>query len=132
MHDPFRRIFNVDEMGKTVVQHKHSKTISLKGKKQVSSLTSAELDKLVTIITCMNASGVYVPPLTIFPRKNMKAELMLGAPSGAIGECHISGWVQADIFTRWLEHFIKITKPNASDPVLLVFIRWSLFSHEKH
>ncbi|CAH1988994.1 unnamed protein product [Acanthoscelides obtectus] len=50
----------------------------------------------------------------------MKTELMLGAPNGAIAECHISGWVQADIFTRWLDHFIKFTKPTASDPVLLV------------
>lgn len=120
LQDPFQRIFNVDETGITVVQHKHSKVISLRGKKQVSSLTSAERGKLITVVTCMNASGVYVPPLFIFPRKNMKAELMIGAPSGAVAECHISGWVQTDIFTRWFKHFIKFTKPNASDPVLLV------------
>lgn len=50
----------------------------------------------------------------------MKAELMIGAPSGAVAECHISGWAQADIFTKWFAHFIKFTKPCATDPVLLV------------
>ncbi|VEN44176.1 unnamed protein product, partial [Callosobruchus maculatus] len=120
IRDPFQRVFNVDETGITIVQHKHSKVISLKGKKQISSLTSAERGKLITIITCVNASGVYIPPVIIFPRKNMKAELMLGAPAGAVAECHISGWVQTDIFTRWFKHFMKFAKPTATDPVLLV------------
>nr|CAH7719070.1 unnamed protein product [Callosobruchus chinensis] len=73
IQNPSQRVFNVDETGITIVQHKHSKVISLKGKKQISTLTSAERGKLITIITCMNASGVYIPPVLIFPRKNMKA-----------------------------------------------------------
>nr|CAI5865212.1 unnamed protein product [Callosobruchus analis] len=68
----------------------------------------------------MNASGVYIPPVLIFPRKNMKAELIIGVPAGAVAECHIFGWVQTDIFTRWFKHFIKFAKPTAADPVLLV------------
>ncbi|XP_072380614.1 uncharacterized protein [Diabrotica undecimpunctata] len=80
------------------------------------SLESGHLD----IPESTNAAGVFVSPLLIFPRKNMKTELMLGAPTGAVTECHVSGWVQADIFTRWLQHFIKFTKPSAADPVLLV------------
>ncbi|XP_072389656.1 uncharacterized protein [Diabrotica undecimpunctata] len=92
----------------------------MREKKQVSSLTSAERGKLITVITCMNAAGVLVPPLLIFPRKNIKTELMLGAPTEAMSECHVSGWVQADICTRWLQHFIIFTKPSAADPILLV------------
>nr|CAH7767149.1 unnamed protein product [Callosobruchus chinensis] len=78
----------------------------------------------------MNASGVYIPPVLIFPRKNMKAELMIGAPAGAVAECHISGWVQTDIFTRWFKHFIKFAKPTAADPVLLVLD--GHFSHTRN
>ena len=48
--------------------------ISLKGKRRVS-LSSAERCSLVTIVTCMNATVTYVPPLLVFPRSNMKAEL---------------------------------------------------------
>nr|CAH7767142.1 unnamed protein product [Callosobruchus chinensis] len=130
IQNPSQRVFNVDETGITIVQHKHSKVISLKGKKQISTLTSAERGKLITIITCMNASGVYIPPVLIFPRKNMKAELMIGAPAGAVAECHISGWVQTDIFTRWFKHFIKFAKPTAADPVLLVLD--GHFSHTRN
>lgn len=50
----------------------------------------------------------------------MKMELMDGAPAGAIWGCHPSGWIQADLFTMWFDHFINFTKPTAEDPVLLV------------
>jgi hypothetical protein len=33
------RIFNVDETGITTVQHRHSKSVSMRGKKEVASLT---------------------------------------------------------------------------------------------
>jgi hypothetical protein len=46
------RIFNVDEMSITTVQHKSSKVVGLKGKRQVASLSSAERGPLVTVVTC--------------------------------------------------------------------------------
>jgi hypothetical protein len=54
----------------------------MRGKKEVVSLTSAERGNLITVVTCMNATGKYVPPLIVFPRKNTKQELMYGAPAG--------------------------------------------------
>nr|XP_049698141.1 jerky protein homolog-like [Helicoverpa armigera] len=114
------RIYNVDETGITVVQHKRSKVVSMKGKKQVGALTSLERGKLMTIVTCMNACGTYVPPLIVFPRKNMAQELMDGAPAGSIGDCHPSGWIQTHLFTKWFQHFINFTKPSKDDPILLV------------
>ena len=63
------RICNVDETGITTVQHRHSKVISMRGKKEVVSLTSAERGNLITAVTCMNATGTYVSPLIVFPRK---------------------------------------------------------------
>lgn len=114
------KVFNVDETGITIVQHKQTKIIGMKGKKQVSKLTSAERGSLMTLVTCMSASGIYVPPLIIFPRKNMKAELLNGTPPGTISECHPSGWIQMDIFTRWVEHFISHVKPSTSEPVILI------------
>ncbi|KAJ4432782.1 hypothetical protein ANN_21421 [Periplaneta americana] len=124
------RVYNVDETGITTVQHKHRKVIGMKGKKQVASLTSSERGNLITIVTCMNAAGTYVPPLVIFPRKNMKEELMDGAPAGSISACHPSGWIQADIFTKWFDHFIQFVKPSADDPALLILD--GHFSHTKN
>lgn len=65
------RIFNVDETGLTIVQSKCSDIISMKGKRQVGTITSAERGSLVTAILCMSAGGTFVPPMLIYPRKNM-------------------------------------------------------------
>lgn len=117
--NPFR-VYNVDETGITTVQSKVARVITLKGKKQVGAVTAAERGALVTVVTCMNAAGGFVPPLFVFPRKNMKAELLDGAPAGSIAECHPSGWIQSHIFTRWMQHFINHVKPSKEDPVLLI------------
>jgi hypothetical protein len=47
------RLFNVDETGITVVQHETFKVISLKGKRQVASLSPAERGALMTVVTEM-------------------------------------------------------------------------------
>ncbi|KAJ4446410.1 hypothetical protein ANN_13106 [Periplaneta americana] len=64
--------------------------------------------------------GTFVPPLIVFPRKNMQAELMDGTPPGSIHACHISGWIQADIFTQWFRHFLEVMKATKSDPAILI------------
>ena len=94
--------------------------MGLKGKRQVGCLTSAERGTLVTAEMCMNAAGGYVPPLLIFSRVRMKAELMDGAPPGSVSACHKSGWMQAEIFVEWFKHLLKHAKPTADDPILLI------------
>lgn len=125
-HQP-HRIYNCDETGISIVQHKHTKVIGMKGKRQISALQAAERGCLVTVVTCFSAAGHYVPPLIIFPRKNMKLELMNGAPPASIYACHPSGWIQTELFTQWLRHFIEHVKPSAQDPVVLV-----LDGHSSH
>lgn len=114
------RIYNMDETGLTSVPKKIGKIISVKGKKQVGALASAERGQLVTAVLCFSAAGHYVPPLLIFPRVRMKSELLDGAPPGTVAICHPSGWMQQHIFTEWMRHFISHVKPSNEDPVLLV------------
>lgn len=114
------RVYNVDETGLSVVQSKIPKIVGLKGKRQIGALTSAERGSLVTSIISMSAGGTFVPPMLIFPRVNWSDRLMKGAPPGAIGACHPSGWVQTELFTRWFEHFVTYTRPSADSPVLLI------------
>lgn len=114
------KIYNVDETGVTVVQGNCSKVISIRGKKSVSSLSSAERGSLITTVICMNASGHFIPPLLVFPRKNMKDGLLNGTPPGTVASCHPSGWIQLHIFTEWFRHFINIVKPTTEDPVVLL------------
>ena len=124
------KVFNVDETGISVVQSRRSKIISVKGKKQVGSLSSQERASLMTIVTCMNAAGMFVPPLIVFPRKNMKVELLDGCPPGTIASCHPSGWIQLHIFTEWFHHFLEYTKPTPDNPIVLILD--GHFSHTRN
>jgi hypothetical protein len=63
------RIFNVNETGITIVQQRSSRVLGLKGKRQVASLSSSERGALVTVVTCMSASGQFVPPVADVPQE---------------------------------------------------------------
>jgi len=62
------QVWNVDESGLTTV-HTPRNIIAKKGAKQVGMMTSGEKGK--TILCCMSAGGTFVPPMLIFPKKNM-------------------------------------------------------------
>jgi len=118
-HNP-ARLYSCDETGITIVQHKRTKILVLKDKRQVTFLQFAERGSLVTVVTCVSPTGSFIPPLLAFPRKNMKEELMSSSQPGSIHACHPSGWIQSEIFSQWFLHFIKHTKPTKEDPVILV------------
>ncbi|KAJ8872527.1 hypothetical protein PR048_026133 [Dryococelus australis] len=65
----------------------------------------------------------------VFQRTNINQQLLKGVPSGSIGTCHPSGWIQTSIFTDRLKNFISITKPSEDSPVLLLPDKSS--SHQK-
>jgi len=109
------RFYNCDETGITIVQHKHTKILGLKGKRQISSLKSTERISLVSVVAFTSPTRHFIPPLLVFRRKNMKQELMNGTPPGSIHACHSSEWIQSEIF-----YFIKQTKPTKEDHLILV------------
>lgn len=91
------RIFNCDETGVSVVHSNALKVLSLKGKKQVSKLTSGERGKNITVMLCINAAGdQFIPPLFVFPRERMDVKLTKVARRGnslhiySLPKCHQS------------------------------------------
>jgi len=46
VNHPVHRMFSLDETGITTVQHRHSKGVSVRGKKELTSLTSAVLSSV--------------------------------------------------------------------------------------
>lgn len=64
------QIFNCDETAVTTV-HRPPKIIAMCGQKQVGKVTSGER-VLVTMCATICASGTYVPPFFIFPRKKLQ------------------------------------------------------------
>ncbi|XP_065645523.1 uncharacterized protein LOC136075994 [Hydra vulgaris] len=121
-----KQLWNMDETGITNV-HKPGKIIATKGKRQVSKITSGERGATVTVVCAMSASGTYVPPLFIFPRKRMTDRLAVGAPSGSIIRVSSSGWTDSSLFIEWLTHFVAVTHASKTNEQLIV-----LDGHHSH
>lgn len=66
----------------------------------------------------MNASGSYVPPVFIFPRKSMDNNLARNGPPGALIQCSKNGWTNQKKHLVWLNHFNCYCKPTAEEPTL--------------
>jgi hypothetical protein len=103
--------------------------LSEKGKKQVGKFTSAERSRNITVIFSMNVTGHFIPRMFIFPRKKMDKNdrLMIGAPLESIGVACESGWMNAETFLQWLQHFQRHVHSSAARPVLLI-----LDGHSSH
>lgn len=122
-----QRIFNMDETGLSTVPNKLPKVLTTKGKKIVSKVSSGERGQLITAVCCVSASGIYVPPALIFPRKRLKDELYLNAPPGTLKLISDSGFINTNLFYKWIKHFKSFTSPTAASPVLLI-----LDNHSSH
>ena len=78
------QIYTADETGISVV-HKPGNVFSKVGRKHVYSITSGEKGRTHTVMACVSASGVALPPLMIYPRKRQVPEnLKKGAVPGTI------------------------------------------------
>jgi len=118
---PPNNLYNVDESGFTICQAPR-KIIAKKGKRTVGMLTSAEKGKTITVISCISATGVFVPPAFIFPRVRMKLALTDKLPEGNLALASKSGWVNEELFSQWFDHFLNVVQPQARpQPSLLIF-----------
>ena len=120
------RIWNMDETGVSTVQ-KPGKIVATKGLRLIGKVTSGERGQTVTAICGMNAAGMYIPPMFIFPRKRMVDSLMNGSPPQSVGYCSANGWTDSSLFLQWLQHFQKCT--NASIAAQQIII---LDGHHSH
>ena len=100
------RIYNPDETGVSCF-HKNLKVLSVKRKQQVGKLTLGERGRNIMLMFSMNVTGQFIPPLYIFSPKKVdrNKHLMIGAPIDCIAIPCSSGWMNGDIFVKWLGHF---------------------------
>jgi hypothetical protein len=71
-------------------------------KKEMESLKSAESRNLITVLTCMNSTGIYVQTLIVFLTTNVKARLMNAAPEKFISAFRPRDWIATDIIEQRL------------------------------
>ena len=89
------------------------------GRKNVYSIAAGERGKNLTVLACVSASGVSLPPLMVYPRKRSVPDAMrVGALPGTVFMVTDSGWMTKEIFLQWFQHFINWIPP--ARPVLLI------------
>ena len=116
---PPYRIYNCDETGITTEPNNPPKIVGATNKKQVGTIASAERGVNTTALICANAVGNFVPPLFIFPRVKNNPALLRDAPEGSYQDNVNTGYMQTDIFLKWIQ-FITYTNCSKESPVLLV------------
>jgi len=114
------RLFNMDETSLSTVQDGQSKIIAQRGKRRIGAMTSNERGESVTCVVCTSATGMFVPPMLIYKRKRMKAELTNGAPPGTVFSVQEKGWMSNEGFIEWLKHFIYTVRPSKAAKVVLI------------
>lgn len=73
----------------------------------MSTLTAAERGE-ITVISCCNAEGTFLPPVCILKGKNKKPEFEDGMPPGSIVYMNQKlAYIKTEIFFEWFKfHFV--------------------------
>ena len=112
------QIFNADETGVTIV-HRPGKVIAELGRHKVYTISSAERGKTHTILSCVSASAIVLPPCLVFPRKrSVPDHLRKGAVPGTLFSKTESGWMSKEVYLEWFKFFLENIPP--ARPVVLI------------
>jgi hypothetical protein len=112
------QVYNADETGVTIV-HKPGKVITELGRRHVYSVTSAERGRTHTVLSCISATGVVLPPCIIYPRKTKVPEnFREGAGAGTLFCNSENGWINSEVYLEWFDFFLKSIPPTR--PVILI------------
>lgn len=97
------QIFNMDETG-IQINNKPGKVIATKGAKDVYTLTSSEKGENVTVVSCCNAQGNFLPPTLIYKGTYSKPQFSEGLPPGSqVFMNKKSSYINSELFMKWFE-----------------------------
>ncbi|GLV46061.1 hypothetical protein CBL_05147 [Carabus blaptoides fortunei] len=102
------------------LNNKPGKVFATKGSKDVHVLTSVERGENLTVVTCCNAEGTFLPPVLIIKGSGKKVEHLRDLlPGSDIYINKQSSYINADLFLKWFkEHFLPRKSPGQA---LLIF-----------
>ncbi|XP_023215632.1 uncharacterized protein LOC111618357 isoform X2 [Centruroides sculpturatus] len=116
---PAERIFNMDEIGVSNVQTP-KKFLATRGLRQIDRITSADKGRNITVVGTISAAGTFLPPMVIYPRTRINPNLLFGSFPGTAAYAAPSGWMDVDLFLKYIGHFIKYVRPSMEAPVILI------------
>lgn len=114
-------IFNMDETGLQPA-HKPARIITSTTSTKPQAITSPN-STTVTMIACISASGVALPPFYVFKGKRCNNSLLEGAQPGSAMAMSDSGWSNGKVFIDYMQrHFIKYAaRQDPNEKLLLLF-----------
>ena len=99
------RIWNVDECGVGDVPQPTA-VVGITGERTFQTV-SGEKPQNSTIVSCMSAGGLAMPPLIIFKANKIKPEWREAAPTGYMIRGSATGYINGRLFQEFGEHFIQ-------------------------
>jgi hypothetical protein len=121
LHDKPEQVFNLDESA-FFVDPSRVKVVSATGASDVHRITTGPGRQCFTVMACVSAAGGALPPLVVFPAKNLHSTWhgTSGiAIAGTTYACSLSGWMTTEIFTDWFTQSFLPRVPKR--PALLIF-----------
>ena len=111
------QIFNCDETGMPLV-HKPPKVVS-HVQQHPYAVTSGDKSQ-ITVLACASASGYTIPPMVVFDRKHLQADMTVGEIPGTFYGLSPSGWMDAELFEEWFSSHFLVHVPSIRPLLLLL------------
>lgn len=99
------RVFNADETG-FPLSAKFGCVLAPKGIKHVYQRTGDKTQ--LTVIACTNASGQFMPPMTVYPLKRL-VNVGQADFTEAIYARSDNGWMNSEVFLLFLQQFVSVS-----------------------
>ncbi|KAL2102377.1 hypothetical protein ACEWY4_001545 [Coilia grayii] len=117
-------IYNCDETGFGDKGSSRKRVLCSKGQRTVyaQQVTTREH---VTVHCCASAAGEVIPPFVIFEKCLPSTAYSLEGPRNALYGVSDTGYMDSDLFLKWLEHFVRYARQER--PLLLF-----MDQHEAH
>ena len=112
------QIFNCDETGMPLV-HKPPRVVAHTNQKHPYAVTSGDTSQ-ITVLACASASGYTIPPMVVFDRKQLQAEMSVGEIPGTFYGLSENGWMDATMFESWFAHHFLVHVPSIHPLLLLL------------
>ena len=123
LHKPCQ-IFNADETG-IPLDAKPLKVYGTVSQKNFYSVSTGN-KKHITVLACVSAGGISLPPMIIYNRSGLGVGMDDGSIPGTLFAFSPNGWIDTELFDTWfIHHFLAYAPPVR--PLLLL-----LDGHSSH
>ncbi|CAF1402456.1 unnamed protein product [Didymodactylos carnosus] len=114
------QIFNCDESGFSDETERTTVIVPSPTKFPYKKQGGTGGKSFYSVLFCVSASGVILPPYTIYKAKRLMSNWCLGGPSGAGYNTSKNGWIQEDVFYEWLKCMFIPYTDKTPKPILLL------------